>query len=130
MTLRKTSLSLSHIGQIAVPVKDLKRAVAFYRDTLGMPFLFQAGDRLAFFNCNGVRVMLDIPEAEFAHPSSVLYFKVGDIQAAYGELKDKSVRFRGEPHVIAEMPDHTLWMAFFHDTEGNIMAIMSEVPRK
>ncbi|MSQ13583.1 MAG: VOC family protein [Dehalococcoidia bacterium] len=123
------SVSLSNIGQVAVPVKNLERALAFYRDVLGVPFLFKAGDRLAFFDCNGVRLMLDIPDPEFDHPNSILYFKVGDIQAAHRELRAKSVRFRDEPQVIAEMPDHVLWMAFFYDTESNVMALMAEAPR-
>jgi methylmalonyl-CoA/ethylmalonyl-CoA epimerase len=123
------AVSLSRIGQVAVPVKDLKRAVAFYRDVLGMPFLFQAGERLAFFECDGVRVMLDIPDPEFAHPSSILYFRVPDIRAAHGDLAGKGVRFRGAPELIAKMPDHDLWMAFFWDTEENVMALMAEVRR-
>jgi methylmalonyl-CoA/ethylmalonyl-CoA epimerase len=123
------AVSLSHIGQIAVPVKNLDRALAFYRDVLGVPFLFKAGDRLAFFDCNGVRLMLDIPDPEFDHPSSILYFKVGDIQAAHRELKGKGFRFRDEPHIIAEMPGYVLWMAFFYDTESNVMALMAEAPR-
>jgi methylmalonyl-CoA/ethylmalonyl-CoA epimerase len=123
------AVSLSHIGQIAVPVKNLDRALAFYRDVLGVPFLFKAGDRLAFFDCNRVRVMLDIPDPEFDHPSSILYFKTADIQAAHRELKANGVRFRDEPHVIAEMPNHVLWMSFFYDTEDNVMALMAEAPR-
>lgn len=121
------ALSLSAIGQVAVPVKDLGRAVGFYRDKLGMAFLFQAGDRLAFFDCAGVRLMLDIPDPEFDHPSSVLYFRVPDIQAAYETLQARGVQFRGEPELVAKMPDHDLWMAFFRDTEGNTHAVMAEV---
>ena len=129
MAQSTANVSLSVIGQIAVPVKDIGRAVAFYRDSLGMKFLFQAPPALAFFDCNGLRLMLDVPEdKEFAHPSSIIYFKVDDIQAATKSLKGKGVQFRVEPHVIAKMPDHTLWMAFFFDSEGNTMALMSEVP--
>ena len=118
---------LSTIGQIAMPVKDLARAVAFYRDRLGMRFLFQAPPALAFFDCDGVRLMLDVPEdKEFARHGSVLYFKVPDIDAAYKELTAAGVPFRGEPHLIAKLPDHELWMAFFDDTEGNTLALMHE----
>ena len=121
-------LSCSRIGQIAVVVQDLDRAVAFYRDTLGMRFLFQAPPKLAFFDCGGVRLMLDVPEEEeFKHASSILYYKVDDIQATWATLRDRGVQFRDEPHMVARMPDHELWMTFFRDTEGNTLALMSEV---
>ena len=125
MTVSTTPLS--RIGQIAVPVKDIDRAVAFYRDRLGLPFLFAAPPRLAFFDCGGTRLMLDVPEdAAFAHPGSVLYFMVDDIDAAHGEMQARGVMFTGAPHLIAKMPDHELWMAFFDDLEGNTLALMQE----
>ena len=109
---------LNTIGQIATAVKDLDRAVAFYRDRLGMRFLFQVPPGLAFFDCGGVRLMIEVPpDKEFDHPGSILYFKVDDIHAAYGDLKGRGVDFRDEPHLIARMPDHELWMAFFRDGE-------------
>ena len=121
-------LSQTRIGQIAVVVQDLDRAVAFYRDTLGMRFLFQAPPKLAFFDCGGVRLMLDVPEEEdFKHSASILYYKVDDIQATWATLRDRGVKFRDEPHMVARMPDHELWMTFFRDTEGNTLALMSEV---
>ena len=111
-------------------VKDLSRAVAFYRDVLGMTFLFQAPPALAFFDCGGVRLMLDVPEEkEFDHPGSILYFKVDDIDAVYADLKVKGVEFRDAPHLIAKLPDHELWMAFFRDGEGNTLALMHEKRR-
>jgi len=126
--LADQDLSHSRIGQIAVVVQDLDRAVAFYRDTLGMRFLFQAPPKLAFFDCGGVRLMLDVPEEEeFKHASSILYYKVDDIQATWATLRDRGVEFRDEPHMVARMPDHELWMTFFRDTEGNTLALMSEV---
>jgi len=119
--------NLSTIGQIAMTVKDLARAVAFYRDRLGMRFLFQVPPTLAFFDCGGVRLMLDVPQdKEFDHPGSPLYFTVADIDAAYAELKARGVDFRDAPHLIAKMPDHELWMAFFRDGEGNTLALMCE----
>ena len=122
------SLSLSRIGQISVIVHDLDRAVAFYRDVLGMKFLFQAPPKLAFFDCGGIRLMLSLPEeAEFDHPGSILYYKVDDIQATWKALSGHGADLRGEPHLLARMPDHELWMAFFRDTEGNTLALMSEV---
>jgi methylmalonyl-CoA/ethylmalonyl-CoA epimerase len=123
------SFGLSRIGQIAVPVKDIARAVAFYRDQIGMKFLFQAG-KLAFFDCSGIILMLDVPEdAEFQHPSSVIYFTVDDIQAGYAALKSRGVRFRGEPHIIHKAAEFDLWMAFFYDSEENTMAIRCEQRR-
>ncbi len=125
------AVSLSHIGQIAVPVDDLGRAVAFYRDTLGMRFLFQAPPGLAFFQCGTVRLMLDKPIREQpGHDrsrASIIYYKVDDIHAAHAALQAKGVPFDAAPHLIAKMPDHDLWMAFFKDTEGNTLALMCEV---
>jgi catechol 2,3-dioxygenase-like lactoylglutathione lyase family enzyme len=121
-------VSLSQIGQIAINVHDLPRAVAFYRDMLGMKHLFDAGPKLSFFDCGGVRLMLSPAEKqEFDHPGSILYYRVGDITAAHQELLAKGVHFEDGPHVIARMPDHELWMAFARDTEGNLFALMSEV---
>jgi len=118
---------LSRIGQIAMNAVDLDRAVAFYRDVLGLPFLFTAPPRLAFFDCGGVRLLLDVPEdKEFAHPGSILYFSVDDIQTKYQQLTSRGVKFRDAPHLIARVPDREVWMAFFDDTEGNTLALMSE----
>ena len=123
-----TDVRLTRIGQISIIVHDLERAVAFYRDSLGMSFLFQAPPKMAFFDCGGIRLMLGVPEdAEFDHPSSILYFKVDDIQGTDKTFQERGVEFRGEPHLIARMPDHELWMAFFRDSEGNTLALMSEV---
>ena len=122
------AFGLSQIGQISVPVRDIPRAVAFYRDTLGMRFLFQPSSNLAFFMCGDVRLMLDKPEdAEFQNHSSVIYYKVEDIQAWFAKLKERSVKMVDEPHLIARMPDHELWMTFFRDPEENLLALMSEV---
>jgi len=118
---------LSSLGQIALNVHDFDRAVAFYRDSLGMKFLFAAG-RLAFFDCGGVRLMLTPPEKpEFDHPNSLLYFKVTDIRAAQASLSSRGVRFEDQPHLIARMPDHDLWLTHFRDPEDNLLALMSEV---
>ena len=130
MANTNTDLSSARIGQASINVHDLDRAVAFYRDTLGMRFLFQAGPKMAFFDCGGVRLMLAIPERpEFDHPSSVFYFQVGDIQTVAATLKARGTQFEGPPHLIAAMPDHDLWMAFFRDADANLLALMSEVPR-
>ncbi len=126
--MTQTSFSLSTIAQIAVPVKDIDRAVAFYRHSLGMTFLFQAPPALAFFDAGGIRLMLDVPEDKvFAHPSSIIYFKVPDIQAVFTTLQTRGVVFHGAPHPVAKLGDTVIWMAFFDDTEGNTHAITSEV---
>lgn len=126
-TAADSTFGLARIGQIAVTVHDLDRAVAFYRDQLGMRFLFRAPN-LAFFDCDGLRLMLSLPERpEHDHPGSVLYYIVGDLPAAHATLRARGVTFLDEPHLIARMPDHELWMAFLTDTEGNTLALMSEV---
>jgi catechol 2,3-dioxygenase-like lactoylglutathione lyase family enzyme len=120
---------LTQIGQIAIIVKDVDRAVRYYRDTLGMRFLFQAGT-LAFFDCGGVRLMLSTAEKpEFDHPASILYYRVPDIEAAHATLTSRGVTFTDAPHLIHKAPDHDLWMAFFKDSEGNTLALMTEKPR-
>ena len=122
-------LVLNQIGQIAVPVSDIERSIRFYRDTLGMRLLFQAPPELAFFDLGGIRLMLDGPAKAQAGTSSVIYYKVPDIRAAFEILTARGVQFDTEPHLIVKMPDHDLWMAFFRDTENNLMALMSEVKR-
>ena len=124
------NFGLGQIGQIAVPVSDIQRAIAFYRDVLGMRFLFQAPPGLGFFDCAGVRLMLDAPaKAESQNYSSVIYFKVPNLHAAFETLSARGVRFEAEPHLLARLPDHELWMAFFRDPDGNLLALMSEVRR-
>lgn len=123
------AFGLSPIGQIAVHVEDLDRAVAFYRDRLGMRFLFQAPPGLAFFDAGGIRLMLSRPEGDTGG-TSVLYFKVDDIQEAVAALRARGVAMVDDPHVIATMDTYDLWMAFFRDSEGNMHAVMSEVTRR
>jgi methylmalonyl-CoA/ethylmalonyl-CoA epimerase len=125
-----TGIGISRIGQIAINAKDVERAAAFYQDALGLKLLFKAPPGLAFFDCGGVRLMLSAAEKpEFDHPGSVLYFSVPDIQTAHSRMKECGVKFEDEPHLIAKMPDHDLWMTFFRDSEGNLMGLMSEVAR-
>ena len=126
MSATASALGLSAIGQISMIAHDIPRATEFYRDKLGMRFLFEV-PRMAFFDCAGVRLMLSLPEnAEFDHPGSVLYFRVDDIAHAYATFKERGVSFVDEPHLIAKMPDHELWMTFFKDSEGNTLALMAE----
>jgi len=127
MTTPSKDFGLSQIGQIAVNVHDLEKAVSFYRDKLGMRFLFQV-PKMAFFDCGGIRLMLGIPETpEFDHPSSILYYKVDDIHAAFEALTARGVTFKDKPHLIGKLPEHELWKTFFVDVDGNTLALMSEV---
>lgn len=124
----ESTFGLNEIGQIAVPVSDIDRAIAFYRDVLGMRFLFKAPPNLGFFDCNGVRLFLDGPaKTQSDNYSSIIYYKVPDIQAAYETLTDRGVAFDEPPQLVAKMPDHELWMAFFRDPDANLLALMSEV---
>lgn len=123
-------VSLNQIGQIALNVRDLPRAVNFYRDVLGMRHLFDAEPKMSFFDCGGVRLMLSVAEkSEFDHPASILYYKVEDIGAVHQELLAKGVHFEDAPHLVARLPAHDLWLGFARDSEGNLFALMSEVTK-
>jgi len=121
-----TATGLQRISQISIRTTDTARAVAFYRDALGLKLLFQAPPQLAFFDCGGVRLMLSPAEPEFDHQGSVIYFAVDDIKAAHAALGAAGVKFRSEPHLIAKLPDREVWLADFVDSEGNVLALMSE----
>lgn len=124
---------VSRIGQIAMTVGDLPRAVAFYRNVLGMRFLFEAPPAMAFFDCGGVRLMLSMPET--SGPSageryaSIVYYAVDDIQQAARALEARGVLFEQPPHIVARLPHADLWMAFLRDPDRNLLAIMSEVAK-
>ena len=119
---------IENIGQLAINVKDLSRAKIFYRDMLGLRHLFDAGPHMTFFNCGGVRLLLETArDPQFDHPSSIIYFRVPDLTASCRAMTAKGLIFEQEPALAAPMPDHDLWMAFFRDSENNLMALMSEV---
>ena len=120
---------LRRIGQIAVVAKDVARATAFYRDTLGLRLLFEAAPGLAFFECGGVRLMISAAEGPETSGSSILYFDVADIRRSFEALRARGVTFENEPHVIAPLGASDLWMAFFRDSENNLLALMSEQAR-
>jgi len=128
MSAAPGDFGLERIGQIAVNVHDLERAIRFYRDTLGMRFLFQAPPQMAFFDCGGVRLMLGVAsEPAFDHPASIIYYRVVDIHAVHDALVARGVTFTETPHLVAKLSDHDLWIAFFRDPERNLLALMSEV---
>ena len=125
-----SGFGLSTIGQIAVNAHDIDRATAFYRDKLGMKLLFAAPPKMSFFDCGGIRLMLSLPDKpEFDHASSIIYFNVDDIQKAVAALKQRGVPFEEEPHAVADMGTYVLWMAAFRDSENNMLAMQSNVPK-
>jgi len=121
------AIGLAKIGQIAITVDDLGRARSFYQDILGMRFLFDAGN-LVFFKCGEIRLMLSTAEKPGPRGGTILYFKVENIHETFSTLKERGVAFIDEPHLIAKMPDHDLWMVFLNDTETNTIGIMCEIP--
>lgn len=121
-----TVVNLDKIGQIAITVDDLARAKDFYQNTLGMKFLFDAG-HLAFLQCGDVRLMLTTPEKPAPRGGTILYYKVDEIHATCAAIKARGVSLLEEPHLIARMPDHDLWMASLNDPADNILGIMCEV---
>lgn len=123
-----TPTALSEIGQIAIIVGDVPRATAFYRDVLGLKFLFPAGPTMAFLAAGSVRIMLTTPQgAGEVGKNSIIYFKVADIAAAHAAIVARGAKKESEPRLIAKMPDHELWMAAVRDPEGNVIELMSEV---
>jgi len=123
-------LNLQQIGQIALAVGDVDRAEAFYERVLGLRKLYRFGD-LTFFDCAGVRLMLEkAHDAGAVRRSSVIYFRCADIALAVRELQTRGVSFSENPRLIAKMDDHDLWMAFFHDPDKNPMALMEEKPKR
>lgn len=118
------------IGQIAVSAQDIDRCTTFYRDVVGLEHLFSVPPKMTFFDAGGVRLMFSLPEGnEHDHPSSILYFKVDDIDATYARMVAGSAEFIETPHIVAPMKDHDLWIAAFRDGEGNTMALMEERKR-
>lgn len=114
------------LGQIAVTVRDVQRATAFYRDILGLQYLFDAPG-LAFFQCSGVRLMLAEPETPGdAHASSPLYFRVQDVPSSHAALAAAGAALEGEAHIVHRTPEYELWMGAFHDGEGNTHVLMEE----
>ena len=120
-------LSDATVGQLLIPVENLERAIAFYRDTLGITFLFAAPPQMSFFMAGNVRLLVGVPETERAR-SSMVYFKVSDIHGVYKTLMERGVAFGKEPHLVHRAATSELWLTEFKDPDGNDLALMSEVP--
>lgn len=122
------NLADAKIGQLLIPVEDFEKGVAFYRDILGVPFLFAAPPQMAFFTCGGVRLLVGVlPPGQKAQRGSAVYFQVADIHAVFLSLREQGVHFIAEPHVVNRTPKSELWLAEFNDPDGNQLALMSEV---
>jgi predicted enzyme related to lactoylglutathione lyase len=120
-------LSGATVGQLLIPVRKLDRAVTFYRDTLGLPFLFSAPPQMSFFQAGGVRLLIGVPEAgQLPEASAIIYFKVDDIESTHRTLVERGVTFLAAPHVVHRAPTYELWLAEFQDPDGNHLALMSE----
>jgi len=130
-TANTTQPGIDRITQIAIIVRDTARATRFYRDILGLRLLFEAPPNLAFFDCGGVRLMLGPAEGTGKdNMSSILYYNVPDIHQAHETLVARGVQFEEVPHIVAKLPDRDVWIAILRDSEDNLLALMSEVPRK
>jgi methylmalonyl-CoA/ethylmalonyl-CoA epimerase len=122
------SLQNARVAQLLIPVDDFDQGVAFYRDVLGVPFLFTAPPQMAFFDCGGVRLLVGaLPPGQTPQRGSAIYFQVPDIHGVFGSLTQKGVRFKAEPHLVHRTPTSELWLAEFADPDGNQLALMSEV---
>lgn len=119
--------ALSTIGQIAITVSNVEAALGFYRDILGLDFLFGAGPDLAFLDAGGVRIMLSTPQGGGSvGGNSILYFKVSGIEAVHSSLVSRGASNERDPQLAAEMPDHELWIGFLRDPDGNLVGLMEE----
>ena len=124
-------LSDATVAQLLIPVEDLDRAIAFYRDTLGLPFLFSAPPQMSFFQSGNVRLLVGVPAAhEPRQRGSAVYFKVADIHAVFHTLVERGVQFGTSPHVVHRTPTTELWLTEFRDPDGNQLALMSETPKQ
>lgn len=122
-----TAPGVTAIGQIAITVTDLEGAVTFYRDQVGLPFLFFAPPGMAFLQCGEVRLLLGTADAGHpVAPASILYFRTADIAATHHAMAARGVTFRNAPHLVHKTADHELWLAEFAAPEGSTHALMEE----
>jgi methylmalonyl-CoA/ethylmalonyl-CoA epimerase len=118
----------SRVAQIAIVVRDLERAKLFYRDRLGLEWLFDAPPALSFFQCGEVRLMLSPPEGPETAGISIVYYQVDDVAVAHRALAAAGVPFESEPHIVAKLGGNDLWLAICRDPEGNMVGLMGERP--
>lgn len=122
------NLANATIGQLMIPVDDVDRAIGFYRDVLGLPFLFAAPPQMAFFMCGQVRLLVGVlPPGQQPQRGSAIYFNVDDIAAMHAALTARGVAFAHPPHVVHRTAQSQLWLAQFTDPDGNPLLLMSEV---
>lgn len=119
-------LSDATVGQLLIPVTDLERGMAFYRDSLGLRFLFSAPPQMSFFQAGSVRLLVGVPESSQAQRGSMIYFKVADIDAVFDTLQSRGVAMGARPHMVHRTPTMELWLCEFRDPDGNQLALMSE----
>jgi methylmalonyl-CoA/ethylmalonyl-CoA epimerase len=123
-------LAQSAVCQVLLPVDDLDRAIAFYRDTLGLPLLFTAPPQMSFFQCGSVRLLVGVPPVDQPRQRvPALYVQVPDIHAVYAELTRRGVSFGGAPHIVHRTDTDDLWLVDFADPDGNQLALMAQMPR-
>jgi methylmalonyl-CoA/ethylmalonyl-CoA epimerase len=123
------NLANATVAQVMIPVDDFEKGVSFYRDVLGIPFLFSAPPQMAFFACGSVRLLVGVlPPGQPAQRGSAIYFKVPDIQGVHASLNARGVAFIAAPHVVHRTATAELWLAEFKDPDGNPLALMAEVP--
>ena len=120
---------IESIGQIHIGVKDIQRAIEFYRDVLGLTLQFEVPDqKMAFFDCGGIRLYLSADQLEDFPSNPLIYYQVSDINEAFKAISDAGVKFEREPHIVHKTPEYDLWMAGFRDSEGNFIHLMNEAP--
>ncbi len=128
---RPIDLSDATVGQLLIPVEDLERATTYYRDTLGLPFLFSAPPQMSFFQAGSVRLLVGVPEDDRPRQrGSMVYFRVSDIHSVQQTLAGRGVAFHAQPHVVHRTPTSELWLTEFRDPDGNELALMSDTPRQ
>lgn len=117
---------LTGVMQLAIPVKDIERAITFYRDKIGLQLLMNSPN-MAFLDCGGIRIYLDAnPGTVEAAKNSMIYFRTGDVEQAHSAFKQRGVTIHQHPQVIAALPDRDVWLMWIRDSEENLLGIMEE----